>query len=107
MNRDELRTKIFSTKVLKTEMISLFGVGVEIRQPTLGDIIKMQGMEDRAQGIVYLLISYCFVPGTNDKIFEPADEKTLLGLPFDESFTSASLAITRMIGVDVEEEVGN
>ena len=107
MNRDELRTKIFSAKVLKTEKVNLFGAEVEIRQPTLGDIIKTQGMEDRAAGIVYLLISYCYVPGTDEKVFDPADEKTLLGMPFDESFTSASIAITRMIGVEVEEEVGN
>ena len=107
MNRDELRSQIFSGKKRKTRAVNLFGGDVEIRQPTLRDIIKTQNMEDRSEGIIYLLISYCYVPGSDEKVFEPKDAEELLNLPFDESFSSASVALTEMIGVNIEDAEGN
>ena len=107
MNRDELRSQIFSGKKRKTKVVNLFGGDVEIRQPTLRDIIKTQNMEDRSEGIIYLLISYCYVPGSDEKVFEPKDAEELLNLPFDESFSSASVALTEMIGVNIEDAEGN
>lgn len=106
--RDELRAKLFNTKDhFKSEMVTLFGARIEIRQPTLGVLMKAQQIEDRAKATVDMLIKFCFVPGTNERVFEIADQEGILNMPFGEDLLKASEAINRLTGVNVAEEEKN
>lgn len=107
MDRDELRAKIFAAKKLKKETVELFGEKVEIRQPTLQDVLATQQEENRAEGVVRLLMNYCYVPDTDIRVFEAADKDSLMSLPFDESLTNVSQAFNKLMGIDVQDASGN
>jgi len=109
MTRDEIRSKIFSAEAAKpkTKRLLFFGTEVELRQPTIGAILDMQGTEDRKQAIINMMIQYTYVPGTNDPVFELADTETLLAMPWGEDFSRLNEAITELTGVNVEEEEKN
>lgn len=105
--RDALRSKIFARREFKREKVELFGQEIEIRQPSLGAILSAQEQPDRKKANIRLIIDYCYVPDTDEKVFEEADEATLVEMPFDQSFISVSEAIARMTGVNVAEQRKN
>ena len=90
-NRDDIRAQIFSSenKKAQSKLITVFGVKLELKQPSLGEIIDAQAEEDRKRGIVNMLIRYAFVPETNERVFEEADFDSILGLPFGDEIGRA------------------
>lgn len=107
LTRDEIRAKIFATKKFKSEKLILFDVEVEIRQPSLGDILEYQEQMDRKAGLIYLLTGYCFVPGTNEKVFEEADADGILNMPFGDDLIRLNKIIENLTGIDISGEEGN
>lgn len=108
MSRDELRSKLLSSHAPKHEMLTIFGVEVEFRQPTLEAILSARDNEDVKQRTVDMIIQYAYVPGTDEKVFEPADRDQILRWPFGEDMIKVQQAITRLTGVDVnaaEQEI--
>lgn len=110
--RDNIRSKIFSSDIFKREEIEAFGVTIEIRQTSLGRVLELQEKleEDRKIAIGLSFIEFCFVPGTDDRIFDEGDMALVLGLPFGEDFQTVQTAINKMMGVsdkDVKEAAGN
>lgn len=101
--RDALRAKIFSSenKQFKKEKMILFGASVEIRQPSLGMILEAQADEDRTKAIVNLLVNYCFIPDSDDKIFEEGDAESLLSMPFNDDLIKVNEVIERLTNIDV------
>lgn len=100
-SRDAIRAKIFAAKPLKREEMVLFGAKVEIRQPTLGVILEAQQKGDRKEALLDLLMDYCFVPGTDDKVFEPADVEGLKKLPMQSDITRLNEVIARLTDIDI------
>ena len=81
MSRDQLRSKIFSEKP-KVLLIDLDdGQQVEVRQPTVGALLDVVGIEDLKTRMARMLITSCYVPGTNERLFEDADQDSLMQLP--------------------------
>lgn len=81
MSRDQLRSKIFSEKV-KIDLITLDdGQEIEVRQPSVGLLLDVVGIENLKDRMTRMLIESCFVPGTNEKVFEDADRDSLMSLP--------------------------
>lgn len=109
--RDELRTAIFSgpQSRFRKEIVKFFGTDVEVRQPSLDLMLAAQQYEDRKEAIIRLIISFCYVPGTEEKVFEDGDKDALLQMPFCDDFTRINEVITRLtnIAVLVEEETKN
>lgn len=103
-SRDELRAKIFDSRNrhFKSELVEFFGDTIEIRQPTLEQILNAQALEDRREAIINLIIGYCYVPGTDERVFEDTDRPALLKMPFGEDFTRVNEAIARMTSLNVE-----
>lgn len=107
--RDEIRAKIFAAenRKFKRESISLFNADVEIRQPTLGMILDAQQDTDRKKAMVKLLVDYCFVPGTDIRVFEDADMDSLLSMPFGDDLLRVNQTIAKLTNIDVLSAEGN
>ncbi len=101
--RDDLRKKIFSSQNMQfqKEKLTLFGQSLEIRQPSLGMILAAQENEDRTKAIVMLLVNHCYVPETDEKVFEEGDVAMLLSMPFGDDLLRANKVIEKMTAIDV------
>lgn len=98
-SRDELRAKIFGTKT-DTARVAFNGAEVEIRQPTLGEILSIQNAskDDIATATVDMLIKYTYMPDSDIRVFEFADREALLSLPFNKDLQNLSQTMNRLIG---------
>ncbi len=99
--RDELRGKIFASKNFRKEEITLFGAIVELRQPTLGQILEAQEQEDRKVALLKLLVEYCFVPGTEERVFEEADLDAIMNMPFSKDVEKLNEVMLGLTNIDV------
>ena len=106
-NRDTIRKAILSGRATKTLLVNAFGIELEMRQPSLGDILDLQYMENTKQILIQSLINYCYVPGTKERVFDDADKDIIEALPFDDNFTAIQEAIADLTGVDIDAEKGN
>ena len=105
--RDAIRAQIFKSKKFHSETVTLFGAKVEVRQPTLRDILKARDSDDKGSAAIDLIIGHCFVPDTNDKVFDDADKDLLLAMPFDDNLLEVSEALNRMTSINVKDEEKN
>jgi hypothetical protein len=79
--RDGLRKKILDEKIRKIIVDLDDGVQVEVRQMSIGQMLDTVNDPDNKKRMANYLISCCFVPGTDDPIFEDSDFDVLMGLP--------------------------
>lgn len=98
--RDELRAKIFAAHERKFLNVMFMGAEIEIRQPKLGDIINAREEENRQAALIKTLVTYAFVPGTDEKVFEEADADALLELPFGNDFLEVNKAIEKLTDIN-------
>ena len=105
--RDALRGRLMGAKKFRSERIKLFGEDVEIRQPSVGQILDAQEFEDQKKALVNILVNYCFIPGTEEKIFEDTDEGAIMEWPVGEWFTEINQAIQKLTNIDVAGAEGN
>jgi len=101
MSRKEIREKILAAKP-KSEVITLFGEKVELRQPTMGGMFETQAEGTTAQKSARMLASYAFVPGTDERVFDPLDVDTIVSLPWGEDLIRAQEAISKLNGIDTK-----
>lgn len=78
--RDQIRAKILAEQV-KRVTVTLDGMDIEVRQMTVGNMLDSVSVEDRRQQMANYLIECCFVPGTDEHIFEAADLDVLMSMP--------------------------
>lgn len=105
--RDDIRGKIFAAHKLATEEIEIFGTKVELRQPTLSDILVIQQARDDSEdgavpvsSVARILIQYSFVPGTSEKVFEEGDGEAIMQLPFGEDMIRVTTALEKLTKVN-------
>lgn len=98
--RDQMRAKIFAAKTVKRKTIDFFGTDIEIRQPTLGDIVDAQSNEDRKAAVVETLIKYAYIPKTDTKVFEDGDADVFKGMPFGGDFIRVSKTLEELTEVN-------
>lgn len=105
--RDEIRSKMFSGNEFKKEEINLFGADVEIRQPSLGAMLEFQQNDDRKEAMFQVLLGYCYIPGTDEKVFEAGDKDSILAMPFGPDIVELNKAIEKLTDIDVSGAEGN
>lgn len=107
--RDAIRAKIFSSDTFKSTPVTAFGVKIEIRQAALGRVLDLQAKleSDRSSAISQALIEFCFVPGTDEQIFDDEDVQAILKLPFGEEFQKIQDVISKIMNIDIGEAEGN
>ena|SRR5436190_16723199 len=101
--RDSIRASILASHKPSSKVITFFGEEIEIRQPSLEDIIKAAdpGIEGNQQVVVVrTLTKYAFVPGTNERLFDDADAEQLLTMPFGGDFVRVQRAFEELTGTD-------
>jgi len=98
--RDRLRAKVFAEHKVKTIPVEFFGATIELRQPTMEDIVKVQADPDREAIVIRTLIDYAFVPGTDERAFEAGDADSLKKLPFGADFLRISKALEELTEVN-------
>jgi hypothetical protein len=80
--------------------VTFNGAEIEVRQPAFKQVLQAaDNTEDR---IIGYLVDMCFVPGSNERVFEIGDKEVLLQLPFDKDMQDLQAACNEMLGVDVE-----
>ena len=109
--RDSIRAGILGTNNFRSEVMSLFGQKVEIRQPSLDAAMKMADhLDGSSNALVNFMIEYCYVPGTNQKVFEEGDREVIKGLPFGpdvQKFQSIALELAGISEDAIADETKN
>jgi hypothetical protein len=100
--RNELRAALIGKKHLpNSERVQLFGVEIELRQPTLSSILKSREEDDERKRTTDVFLNYAYVPGTDELIFEEGDRDTILNWPFSEELFQIQMIIAKLTGVDI------
>lgn len=105
--RDLIRGTVLKSRTAKTIKCRFFDADIEVRQPSLGEILATEEQSSKQDQAVSMIIKYCYVPGTDDKVFEEADREVLLSLPFGEDFIRVQKAIAQLSSVNVDAAMGN
>jgi hypothetical protein len=106
--RDSVRGKIFALKT-KTKVVSFNGVDIEIRQPAVKSVIAGANSDDKRAAIVRMLVDNCYVPGTEEKVFEDADYDSLMEMPFGHDWMVLSQTMDELtdISASIKEQAKN
>lgn len=104
VSRAQARARIFASKKLRSERFDFFGIEVELRQPTFGAVMDVQANKDREAGIIQTLVDQAYVPGTNEKLFEPADVDQFLEMPFGADFIRVTEALEKLTEVNFRDK---
>ena len=102
LTRDEIRAALFSTKhKVQRKAMTLFGVEIELEQPTLKSILSARGEEDVEKRTVDTFLHYAYVPGTKELIFEETDRQMILDWPFNQDLITIQETIADLTGIDI------
>lgn len=104
LTRDQIRAALIGKKHPgKTKRVKLFGVEVELHQPTLATILSAREEDDARIRTTDVYIKYAYVPGTDELVFEDTDRDTILEWPFNEDMIELQNAIAELTGVDLSD----
>lgn len=111
--RDDIRKALLDAKP-KSKIVTIYGQKVEIRQSKIGAVLSSLEGEDgepkkisRKRAFAELLITHCYVPGTNDHVFDEADVDGLSEMPFGPDVMSLQQAVQELMGINVEAAIKN
>ncbi len=103
LTRAEIRSALIgSTPLAKSVLIHVWGIDMELRQPTLKAIMDTRDIESSSERAVEMIIKYAYVPGTDELIFEDSDAELILRWPFGEDMLKVQETITELTGLDIE-----
>lgn len=110
--RAALRAKVLAGSKPKVVPLTIGGAEVEWRQPTLQQVQDARaaaGDDDDENFIVRMLVSYTFMPGTDEKLFEPSDYTEIMGMAFGGDYQKAMNKISATLDMagEVEAKVKN
>ncbi len=86
-----------------TEPLTLFDVEIELHQPSFESMLDARDEDSMKKRMIDMIIKYAYVPGTDDPVFEAADEATILQWPFGDDLYRLQMAITKMTGINIGE----
>lgn len=103
LTRDEIRAALLGkTPDAKSVLITVFGIELELKQPSLGSIMETRENDDAKARAADMIVKYAYVPGTNDLVFEDTDRDLILKWPFGEDLLALQQAITDLTGLDID-----
>jgi len=102
--RNQIRTRVLSEK-LESSVIELDdGTKIEVRQTSVGQMLDTVNEADLKKRMARLLIDTCYVPSTDEKVFEEADFDVLMTLPSGGTYQKLIDAINKkMLPASLEE----
>lgn len=96
--RDRLRSALFGIKP-RSMVIEVAGEKLELRQPPVSavlDTAQSADGDDKKVGIAKMVMQYCYVPGTDERVFEDADIDAMMQMPFGEEWKALQEAIDKL-----------
>ena len=107
--RQSLRSQLFSStnKRFASREVDLFGTTVEVRQPSVGQILRAQDAKDSKNALIRIMVDYCYVPGTGEKVFEKGDEEEIMSWPVGKWFTDVNNAISELTDISISDDEKN
>lgn len=100
----DARAKIFQTRKVRSEVFEFFGTMVELRQPTLDDIVRVRTQEDRQAAVIETLVDQAYLPGTNERLFTPEDADSFKAMPFGADFIRVTKALEVLTEVNFQDK---
>jgi len=102
LTRDQLRAALIGKKHKPdSEIVTLFGCEIELRQPSLDAILNSKEEDDERKRTTDVFLNYAYVPGTDEKVFEEGDREQILAWPFTEELYQVQIVIARLTGIDL------
>ena len=103
-DRVSLRNQILTTKVTSQNVL-FNGAEIEVRQPDLGAIldIRQESQQNEAEAQIRMIMMYCYVPGTDERLFEDGDEEVIKKLPFNADMRRLVRTLQSLVGMTEEE----
>jgi hypothetical protein len=95
--RDSIRGKILDEKIRRIVVELDDSTQVEVRQMSIGQMLDAVNETDNKKRMASYLISCCFVPGTEDPVFEAQDFDVLMGLPAGGYYQKLMDAINKQL----------
>lgn len=98
-SRDDIRTAILDSKG-ESELIPFGKVMVEVRTPALEDLLQYRNAEGDDTIMARAIVNNCWVPGTEDRVFEEADIAAIMKLKFNADMRRLNKAVTEVLAGD-------
>jgi hypothetical protein len=98
-SRDMIREAVMNSKA-EEQLITAFGVQIAVRTPALRDLMQYRDMQNDENLIARAIVNNCYVPGSNDRIFEDTDVEVLSGLAYNSDMKKLNNAIQNVLGDD-------
>lgn len=107
-SRDQIRSAILSAPA-ESEILSVFGVQVEIRAPALEDLMQYRDSANDDFVMARAIVNNTYVPKSDERVFDNADIPELMKAKFTKDMRTLNAAITRVLGGDdkILEDVDN
>ena len=111
-NVKSAREAIFANSKPKVVETTFKGVAIELRQPS---VVSFLGSQDNASGeerssakmTIQMVVNNAYLLGTDEKVFEPTDVDTLLGMPMSGEMLQLIQKMSELLDIKVEEHVKN
>ncbi len=105
LTRDAIRAALVGSRQEgASRAIKLFGIDIELRQPTFKSIMEARIEGDGATRAIDMIIKYAYVPGSEERIFEEGDIPQMEEWPFGPDLVAIQNAIVEMTGIDIAVE---
>jgi len=99
-----LRTKIFAARRPKSETVDFGGEKIEVRMPAYGEFLQsISEDQDVKSRSIRMIIMMCYVPGTDERIFDVSDFDAIASMPFDEDMLRLNGVMNKYLGVKEED----
>ena len=106
-SRDAIRAAVFSSANFSREKIEMFGMVVEVRQPSVREIIDLADSEEGRARLANLIIAHTYVPGEQVKVFDKEDFDGILAMPSGEWIIKFQEAFAKLSGTNIEDAEKN
>lgn len=100
-SKDEIRFAILSAPT-EDEVLSVFGVQVEVRSPALEDLMQYRNASTDDSILARAIVNNVYVPGTGERVFTEADIPELMKTRFSPDMRKLNKAVQRVLGGDEE-----
>lgn len=98
---NDIRSKLLTDIKPERIKINMRGVEVEVQQPVVKDILNAD--TDDTTFIIDMMVRYCYVPGTNERVFKDEDKELILQWPMGEWFSTFGEAFNKLASVSKDE----
>lgn len=106
MTRDEVRSKLFSSKVSRKKTINMGDFEIEVR-PIPMYLLFDADPNNVSRSMFMAIAEACYVPGTDEKVFDKEDYETFMNMPLTHEFKALLNEVSELMNLDVREAEKN